>query len=146
MGAMSLLATSYSIPGTLRQDVVVDGRFHLATDEPERLGGGDSAPSPHELVPAALAACVSTTLLMNARGKGWNLGLVEVDADYDHRSEPRRCEIVIRTENELSDAQLERLAKVAETCPVRRALASGVEFSERFEPGSVSRPPLRVAG
>ena len=53
---MSLTATARSIPGTLRQEIVIDGRHRLITDEPERVGGEGSAPSPHELFPAALAA------------------------------------------------------------------------------------------
>jgi putative redox protein len=138
MSVMSLTATAYSIPGSLRQDVVVDGRFHLLTDEPEGLGGDDTAPSPHELLPAALASCVSTTLLMYARAKGWELGRVEVEADYDPKATPRRCDILVRIEQPLSDDQLERLEKVAATCPVRRALEGSVEFSERI----ASRPRL----
>lgn len=138
MCVMSLTATAYSIPGSLRQDVVVDGRFHLVTDEPEVLGGEDTAPSPHELLPAALASCVSTTILMYARMKGWELGRVEVEADYDHKATPRRCEIVVRIERPLTDAQLERLETVAATCPVRRALEGSVVFSERI----ATRPRL----
>ena len=141
---MSLTATAHSIAGSLRQDVVVDGRFHVATDEPERLGGGDSAPSPHELLPAALASCVSTTILMYARTKGWELGTVEVEVDYEPGAEPRRCSIAVHTGLPLSAEQLARLEKVAATCPVRRALQGGVEFTERVEPRHL--PLLRAAG
>ena len=66
---MSLTARSRSIPGTLRQEIVIDGKHRLITDEPEAVGGEGSAPSPHELLPAALAACISTTLVMYARQK-----------------------------------------------------------------------------
>ncbi len=62
---MSLTATSRSIPGTLRQEIVIAGKHRLITDEPEAVGGEGSAPAPHELVPAALASCVSTTLVMS---------------------------------------------------------------------------------
>ena len=88
---MSLTATSRSIPGTLRQDVVIDGKHRLITDEPVEVGGDGSAPAPHELLPAALASCVSTTLVMYARRKGWELGDVRVDVNYDHRATPRRA-------------------------------------------------------
>jgi putative redox protein len=127
---MSLTATARSIPGTLRQDVVIDGRHHLVTDEPARLGGEGSGPAPHELFPAALASCISTTLVMYARTKGWHLGDVEVAVDYDHRSTPRRFEIAIEVGGDPSDEQLERLERVARSCPLRRSLETGVEFSE----------------
>jgi putative redox protein len=130
---MSLTATARSIPGTLRQEVVIDGCHRLITDEPERVGGEGSAPAPHELFPAALASCISTTLVMYARTKDWDLGEVKVEVDYDHRSTPRRFEIAIRLSGDLSDEQLERLEKVAAACPVRRAIEAGIEFDERIE-------------
>lgn len=130
---MSLTAIARSIPGTLRQDVVIDGRHRLTTDEPEHLGGEGSAPAPHELFPAALAACVSTTLVMYARTKEWDLGEVTVDVVYDHQSTPRRFELGIRLSGDLSQEQLARLEKVAATCPVRRSIEAGIEFVERIE-------------
>ena len=127
---MSLSATARSIPGTLRQEVVIDGRHRLITDEPERLGGDGSGPAPHELFPAALAACVATTLVMYARTKQWELGEVSVAVDYDNRSTPRRFEVAVTLGGDLTDEQLARLEKVAASCPVRRSIESGIEFVE----------------
>jgi putative redox protein len=134
---MSLTATARSIPGTLRQELLVDGRHHLTTDEPEHLGGDGTAPAPHELFPAALAACVSTTLVMYARTKGWNLGEVTVDVVYDHRAEPRRLEIDVGLTGDLDAGQLDRLEAVAACCPLRRSIETGFEFVERL----AQRPP-----
>ena len=130
---MSLHAISRSIPGTLRQDILVDGRFHIATDEPTTVGGDDRAPAPHELLPAAIASCISTTIVMYARTKAWDLGKVVVEVDYDHTSTPRHCEIVIQVERPLTVDQLARIEKVAATCPVRRAIEDGIQFHERIE-------------
>jgi putative redox protein len=112
---------------------VIDGSHRLITDQPERVGGEGSAPSPHELFPAALAGCVATTLVMYARTKEWDLGAVTVDVDYDHRSTPRIFQVDVRLTGELSDDQLERLEKVAAACPLRRSIESGIEFVERLE-------------
>jgi putative redox protein len=130
---MSLTATAHSIAGTLRQDVVIGDHHRLATDEPERLGGEDAAPAPHELLPAALASCIGTTLAMYARTKSWELVDVTVAVDYDHRATPRRFDVRIELTGELTEEQLERLDKVAVSCPVRRALETGFEFAERIE-------------
>jgi putative redox protein len=130
---MSLTATARSVPGTLRQEVVIDGRHRLVTDEPERLGGEGRGPAPHELFPAALAACVSTTLVTYGRTKGWDLGRVTVDVDYDNRSTPRRFEVSIRLTGDLDGEQLARLEKVAAACPLRRSLEAGFVFEERIE-------------
>ena len=136
---MSLTASARSIPGTLRQEIVIDGNHRLITDEPESLGGDGSAPAPHELLPAALASCISTTLVMYARTKKWDLGEVSVDVDYDHRSTPRHFEIAIHLGGRLSDEQLERLEKVAASCPLRRSIEAGMVFEERIEAAQEAR-------
>ncbi len=145
---MSLTATARSIPGTLRQEVVIDDRHRLITDEPQRVGGDGSGPAPHELFPAALAACVSTTLVIYARTKGWELGEVAVAVDYDHRSTPRRFQIAIQLGGDLSDAQLARLESVAHACPFRRSIEAGIEFVETIEggAGAPGREPVEVGG
>lgn len=127
---MSLTASSRSIPGTLRQEVVIGDGHRLVTDEPVRLGGDGSGPAPHELLPAALAACISTTVVMYARTKEWPLQRVEVDVDYDHKATPRRFEVDVRLQGDLDEEQLARLERVAESCPVRRALEAGFELDE----------------
>ena len=142
---MSLTATAHAIPGTLRQHVVIDGHHHLVTDEPPRLGGEGTAPAPHELLPAALASCVSTSLIMYARTKGWELGEVTVEADFDNTSTPRRCEISIELGAALTDEQLVRLEKVARACPVRRSLEGGVQFRETLRSPHAMAAPQRGA-
>ena len=130
---MSLSATARSIPGTLRQEVVIDGRHRLVTDEPERLGGEGSGPAPHELFPAALAACTATTLVMYARTKGWELGSVDVAVDYDHAATPRTVDVRISLGGDLSDEQLRRLEQVARACPLRRSIEAGFTFSDSLD-------------
>ena len=128
-----LRASAYALRGSLRQRVVIDdGRHVLVTDEPEELGGDDAGPAPHELLPAALAACVATTVQMYARTRAWDIGEVRVDVDYDHRSTPRRFEVALHLDPALSRERVERLARVAASCPVRRAIESGIVFDEEI--------------
>ena len=126
---MSLTATARSIAGTLRQEVVIDGQHRLITDEPERLGGDGSDPR-RTNSSRCLAACISTTLVMYARTKEWNLGDVTVAVDYDHRSTPRRFAVAIELGGNLTTAQLERLERVARSCPLRRSIEAGIAFEE----------------
>jgi uncharacterized OsmC-like protein len=84
---MTFTAIATSIDDTLRHAVDVNGRYTIITDEPERLGGTNTAPAPHELLPAMLASCISTTLMLYARTKGWSLDEVRVYVDY--RRAPR---------------------------------------------------------
>ncbi|MGZ4302540.1 MAG: OsmC family protein [Gaiellaceae bacterium] len=130
---MSLNATARSIRGTLRQEVAIDGKHRLITDQPERLGGEGSAPAPHELFPAALASCISTTLVMYARTGNWDLGEVKVAVEYDNRSTPRTFHVAIELGGELDDEQMRRLEKVATSCPVPRSVEAGIAFFETIE-------------
>jgi len=132
---MSLRATAHSSGDTLRQDILIDGRHALVTDEPERLGGTDTGPAPHELFPAALAGCVATTIRSYARAKGWQISDVEVDVVYDHQSTPRHFDVTITLPPGLAPEQRERLERVAAACPLRRAIEAGVEFEEHLVSG-----------
>lgn len=128
---MSFTASARSINGTMRHEVDVNGRHTIVTDEPESLGGTDTGPAPHELLPATLASCISTMIVLYAQRKGWELGDVRVDVDYDYESEPRRFEVAVHLPGGLTDDQIVRLRRVADTCPVRRALEGTFEFEER---------------
>jgi putative redox protein len=129
---MSLTATATSDGDTLRQEVLVDGRHVLFTDEPERLGGTDTGPAPHELLPAALAACIAVTIRMYARTKGWELGALHVDVVYDNTSTPRHFDVTIDLPPGLTPEQVRRLMRVAEACPVRRSIEAGMVFDEHL--------------
>ena len=64
---MGLRASARSVPGTIRQEVLIDGRHRLVTDQPAGIGGTELGPSPHELFPAALAACTVWALVRYAQ-------------------------------------------------------------------------------
>jgi putative redox protein len=138
---MSYTATAQPINGTLRNEIDVNGRHTIITDEPARLGGTDTAPTPHELLAATLASCVSTMLVLYAKPRDIDLGDLRVDVDYDADPTPKRVEVTIHLPDHLTDDQIKRLEKVAETCPVRRALEAGFTFDERLV---TTRSPTRV--
>src|SRR5919205_319176 len=129
---MIMRATARLRGGGLRSEIDVNGRHTIVTDEPERLGGSDAGPAPHELLPAIIASCITTTLAMYARTKKWELGDIAVDVEYDNEATPRRLEIDLRLSSDLSKTQLERLERVARTCPIRRSIEAGFEFEERL--------------
>jgi putative redox protein len=120
--------------GTLRHDVEI--RDHrVTTDEPENHGGGDEGPSPQELLAASLASCTAITIEMYADRKGWNIGEVVVDVQYEpaQRGSPTRFAMVVQLPKELPEEQRERLMQIAAKCPVHRTLEGEVMFEERLE-------------
>jgi putative redox protein len=130
---MTMTATARSLDGTLRHEIDVNGRHTIITDEPERLGGRDSAPAPHELLPAMLASCVSTMITLYARSRGWPLADLRVDVAYDPEANPRSVATVIHLPEGLTADQIARLERVAATCPVKRALEAGFTFDQTLE-------------
>jgi putative redox protein len=120
--------------GTLRHDVKIR-RHVVVADEPEDNGGDDSGPSPLELLAASLASCTAVTMEMYAQRKGWQIGEVVVDVDYEpaQRGSPTRFTLDIRMPKELPDDQRERLLQIAAKCPVHRTLEGEVMFEESVE-------------
>jgi putative redox protein len=120
--------------GTLKHDVEI--RSHLVVaDEPTENGGADSGPSPQELLAASLASCTAITMEMYAKRKGWDIGEVVVDVDYEpaQRGSPTRFRLDVRMPKELPEDQRERLMQIAAKCPVHRTLEGEVMFEESVE-------------
>jgi putative redox protein len=68
---------------------------------------------------------------MYARNRAWGVEGLAVDVDYDTEARPRRFEIAVELPDGLSSEQVGRLERVAESCPIRRALEGGFSFEER---------------
>ena len=129
---MSFTASARPISGTLCHEIDVNGRHTITTDEPESLGGTDTAPAPHELLPAMLASCVSTMIVLYAQRHGWRLHDARVDVDYDTDTTPRQLQVIVHLPDGLTPDQAKRLRRVADTCPVRRAFEAGFTFEEKL--------------
>jgi putative redox protein len=142
---MSMAAVARSVNGELRHEVDVNGRHVIVTDEPERLGGTDAGPAPHELLPAMLASCVSTMITLYARTRNWELPEVRVEVEYDSESTPRRVAVHTYLPEGLTVDQVKRLRRVAETCPARRALEAGFVFDERLIVNGTEMAPAQSA-
>jgi putative redox protein len=120
--------------GTLKHDVEI-GNHRVVADEPKDHGGTDGGPSPQELLAASLASCTAITIEMYADRKGWNIGDVVVDVDYEpaQRGSPTKFTMVVELPKELPEEQRERLMQIAAKCPVHRTLEGEVMFDERLE-------------
>ena len=131
---MPMRAVARRNGGGFSHDVEVR-EHHMTADEPEAHGGADEGPSPQELLAASLASCTAVTIEMYAKRKGWEIGEVEVDVDYEpaQKGSPTKFKMAVRLPKELPEEQGERLMQIAAKCPVHRALEGEVMFDETLE-------------
>ena len=119
----------------------------LVIDEPASLGGDGAGPDPYTLLLAALGGCISMTVTLYARRKGWPLERVTVrlrqrrvhaqdcaecmrqDDAFAHRIERS----VIIEGDELTDEQRTRLQEIAGKCPVHKTLTSEIVVADLVE-------------
>jgi putative redox protein len=124
-------AISRRVGGKVKQHVQM-GAHRITADEPKDSGGEDAGPSPQELLAASLASCTAVTIEMYAERKGWDVGEIAVDVDYEpaHRGSPTRFTMNVSLPKELPEDQRERLMQIAAKCPVHRTLEGEVMFEE----------------
>ena len=126
----------------------------IAADEPQVLGGTDSAADPVELLLAALTSCVSIGLVTQAAQRGIDFEdfEIEVTGDLDLRgylglSENVRpgytnLNYVVRIESDASQKELQEILEIAErTSPMFDNIRNGVPIESRLEV-SAPRPAL----
>ena len=120
--------------GKLKHEVEL-GRHRLTADEPENHGGTDAGPNPQELLAASLASCSAATMEMYAQRKGWDIGDVVVEVDYEpaQRGSPTSFRMAVRLPKELPQEQRDKLMQIVAKCPVHRTLEGEVMFDERLE-------------
>jgi putative redox protein len=87
------------------------------------------------MLAVSLASCTAITIEMYAKRKGWDIGDVAVDVDYEpaQRGSPTKFRMTMRLPKELPEEQRERLTQIAAKCPVHRTLEGEVMFEEAVE-------------
>lgn len=111
------------------------GAHVVVADEPQTNGGGDTGPSPHELLLASLGACKSITVRMYAdlkkiplRGVSVKLRLSKVDAP---EGKATLIESDITLDGDLTPEQRKRLIEIADRCPVHKTLTGEIRIVSR---------------
>jgi putative redox protein len=102
----------------------------IITDAPVDNKGRGSAFSPTDLVTAAAASCIITTLGIAAQTRGWNFDGTEMDIVKVMANNPRRIaeiNIDVRFPSNFSNDDKESIQRIAMTCPVMVSLGDDVK-------------------
>lgn len=107
------------------RNAIGNERVSAQADMPVDKGGAGDGFRPHELLEAALAACMSMTVRIAAEKYGYPLEQVEVSVTLD-RSVPEAYafEYALKLDGPLDEAQRQRLARAAAQCPVSKSIAA----------------------
>src|SRR3989440_4659403 len=115
----------------------------LIIDEPKSVGGDGAGPDPYTLLLSALGGCISMTVMLYARRKGWPVERVTVrlrqqrvhakdclECERSKEGFVHRIERSVTIEGDLSDEQRARLQEIAHKCPVHKTLSSEIVIAE----------------
>lgn len=118
---------SATATGAFQQSIEI-GPHHLVGDEGQDKGGQDTGPTPHELLLAALASCMSMTMKAYAQHKGLALRHVQVIVRGRHDDGVFVIEKEVQLEGDLDEAQRARIVEIGGRCPVARTLAGEIRI------------------
>ena len=127
----------------LQNEVRYGDNHTLITDEPIAAGGEDAGPDPYTLLLAALGSCMSMTVTLYAKRKGWPLERVTVRLRQErvHSTDSADCgtqpdcyihkiQRSLALEGNLTDEQRDRLREIASRCPVHKTLTSKIVIED----------------
>lgn len=110
--------------GVYRQSIRVN-QHTVFSDVASALGGNDSAPDPHDLYDASLAACKAITILMFTKRKQIPLDYLELELVRDATQENKgqyKLNVSITLYGPLSNDDVSKIAEIADKCPIHKLM------------------------
>lgn len=102
------------------------------TDQPERAGGEDSAPTPVELLGASLGSCIAFYVQQFCHTRGLQYEGLQVEVEQRKEKNPARvAEFVVRVvmPTDIPGHYLEMLERVTRSCPVHNTIAARMNIA-----------------
>lgn len=117
-------------PGNLKVEAAVRD-FTLVTDQPEKSGGDNSAPSPFELFTTSIATCAGYFALKFCRARNIDTSKMQLKMSYEWDKEQKRYPKML-IELELPDGFPDKyhsaIIKAMEQCVVKQHIHQPPEF------------------
>lgn len=110
--------------GIYRQTIRIN-QHTIFADVTKGLGGDDTAPDPHDLYDAALAACKAITVMMYAKRKQLPLDYIDILIERDNSREAQGVyvlNVTLSLLGQLTDEQKSQLAAIADKCPIHKLM------------------------
>lgn len=127
-----------SLKDTTAVDLTAATARWLADLDPS-AGGGGTDPTPHQLLDSALAACTALTLQLYAKRKQIPLAGVRVEITHEEDAQVYRMRRQVTVEGDLSEAQRNDLLRVANACPIHKALHKTFDIATELQaPGGAA--------
>jgi putative redox protein len=122
---------AHSLQGTTAIELGA-GTARWRADLDASIGGAGNDPTPHELLDSALAACTVLTLQLYARRKQIPLTGAQAQVERQEGGGVYRMVRQLTLEGDLSETQRTDLLRVANACPIHKALQNRFEIDTRL--------------
>lgn len=101
----------------------------LIADEPVDIGGDNKGPDPFAFILAGLSSCITITLRMYIQRKKMDVDRIAVDATLN---EDKEISVTMEIEGNITDKERERLAQIADMCPVHKYLKTEATITKKM--------------
>jgi putative redox protein len=104
----------------------------VRTDQPEKLGGADTAPTPLELLSVSLASCIALYVHRHCEAESLDAEDLAVEVKPIWRDDPGRVgrfDVVVHLPETIPVERHAALLEVAEKCPVHHTLTLAPEIT-----------------
>ena len=119
-----------SFPGGLEVNAEVKG-FTVRTDQPEKVGGGGTAPAPFDLFLASLGTCAGLYVLQFCKKRDIDTSQLGVSMETIKDPETRRIATIridVRLPEGFPEKYIPAVRRAVDQCTVKRQILEPPEF------------------
>jgi len=119
-----------SFPGGLEVNAEVKG-FTVRTDQPEKVGGGGTAPAPFDLFLASLGTCAGLYVLQFCKKRDIDTSQLGVSMETIKDPETRRIATIridVRLPERFPEKYIPAVRRAVDQCTVKRHILEPPEF------------------